>query len=132
MFRVLPAGALDDLAKFVKEDGVPAGRVLFDFGDPGASMYIVKSGKIRISIPGDHGEEVPLANLGPGEFFGEMALLDGQPRSARATAVDDTDLIEIARESFLQFVGGRPETALAMLAATAKRLRKTDELMRAR
>jgi uncharacterized membrane protein len=132
MFHSLPLTELERLAEIMREDVVPDGRVLFDVGDPGASMYIVKSGKIRISIPGDAGEEVPLAHLGPGEFFGELALLDGQPRSARASAVDATDLYVLSRDSFLSFIGSRPDTALAMLSATAKRLRHTDELMRSR
>lgn len=132
MFHSLAPAELERLAAIMREEKVPEGRVLFDVGDPGASMYVVKSGKIRISIPGDSGEEVQLAQLGPGEFFGELALLDGQPRSARAGAAETTDLYVLSRESFLSFVGSRPETALAMLSATAKRLRHTDELMRSR
>lgn len=132
MFHSLALTELEQLAEIMREEVVPSGRVLFDVGDPGASMYIVKSGRIRISIPGDSGEEVPLAHLGPGEFFGELALLDGQPRSARASAEDETTLWVLSRDTFLSFIGTRPATALAMLSATAKRLRHTDELMRSR
>lgn len=132
MFHALALNDLERLAGMMQEEHVPAGRVLFDVGDPGSSMYIVRRGKVRISIPGEQDEEVTLAQLGAGEFFGELALLDGQPRSARASTAEDTVLYALSRENFLSFVSTRPETALAMLSATAKRLRHTDELMRSR
>lgn len=132
MFLTLPAEERQRIAAMMREENVPEGRVIFEVGDPGASMYIVQSGRIRISIPGDSGVEVQLATLGPGEFFGELALLDQNPRSARATAAEDTVCLSLGRDQFLAFVAARPDTALAMLSATAKRLRHTDELMRSR
>ena len=132
MFQTLPLEERKRLASMMKEDILPAGRILFEVGDPGMSMYIVVKGKIRISIAGDSGEEVQLAALGGGEFFGELALLDQNPRSARATAIEETVLYSLERDNFLKFVGSRPDAALSMLSATAKRLRHTDELMRSR
>ncbi|HVY61901.1 MAG TPA: cyclic nucleotide-binding domain-containing protein [Planctomycetota bacterium] len=132
MFQTLPLAERERLAGLMKEEILPGGRVLFEVGDPGTSMYIVVKGKIRISIAGDSGEEVQLAALGGGEFFGELALLDQNPRSARATAIEETTLYGLDRDNFLKFVGSRPDAALSMLSATAKRLRHTDELMRSR
>jgi len=132
MFQTLPQSERKRLAAMMREENLPAGRILFEVGDPGSSMYIIRSGKIRISIPGDSGEEVSLATLAAGDFFGELALLDQNPRSARATAVDVAQLYSLDREQFLSFVGSRPDAALSMLSATAKRLRHTDELMRSR
>ncbi len=133
MFASLPEADRAQLADVLHEEVIPAGRVLFDVGDPGSSMYIVRSGRVRISIPGESGDEVTLATLGHGEFFGELALLDGQPRSARATVVDaETTVYRLERDEFSAFIATRPGTALAMLSATARRLRHTDELMRSR
>lgn len=132
MFQTLGQTERRQLASYMKEEILPRGRVLFEVGDPGSSLYIIGKGKIRISVPGDSGEEMTLATLGAGEFFGEFALLDGMPRSARATAAEDAKLYSLERESFLTFVGQTPNAALAMLSATVKRLRHTDELMRTR
>ncbi len=122
---------LTSLARVMVFERVPAGKVLFEVGDPGTSMYVVQSGQVRITIP-SAGDHVELARFGPTEFFGELALLDGQSRSARATAVTDSELYVLSRESFLAFIQPRPLAALAMLAFTAKRLRQATELMRVR
>ena len=122
---------LTSLARVMVFERAPAGKVLFEVGDPGTSMYVVQSGQVRITIP-SAGDHVELARFGPTEFFGELALLDGQSRSARATAVSDSELYVLSRESFLAFIQPRPLAALAMLAFTAKRLRQATELMRVR
>jgi uncharacterized membrane protein len=75
---------------------------------------------------------VILAELGPGDFFGEMAMLDGHGRSADATVTDDARLAKLTREDFLAFVDGDPRIALEMLTAVARRLRRTDDLLRHR
>src|SRR5687768_14748024 len=123
MFQTLALSERKRLAELMTDEILPEGRILFEVGDPGTSLYIIGSGKIRISVPGDSGEEVSLATLSQGEFFGELALLDGNPRSARATAIEEARLFSLERENFLTFVGTRPDAALAMLSATAKRLR---------
>jgi uncharacterized membrane protein len=115
----------------MKAEVVPAGRLLFDVGEPGDSMYVVTRGDVRISIPSGP-DQVELASFGPGEFFGELALLDGQARSARAKAAAETELYTLSRDQFLAFIKERPLAALAMLASIAKRLRQTNELMRTR
>src|SRR6185503_17190711 len=102
MFQSLAASDRKRLAGYMKEEMLPAGRILFEVGDPGSSLYIIGRGKIRISVPGDSGEEMTLATLGAGEFFGEFALLDGMPRSARATAAEDAKLYSLERENFMQ------------------------------
>jgi uncharacterized membrane protein len=122
---------LTQLASVMSFERAPAGKVLFEVGDPGSSMYVVQAGQIRITIPST-GDHVELARFGPTEFFGELALLDTQARSARATAVTDAELYVLSRESFLAFIQPRPLAALSMLAFTAKRLRQATELMRVR
>src|SRR5438552_1983711 len=132
MFQTLPLEERRRLASMMREETVPSGRVLFDVGDAGTAMYVIRRGKVRISLASDSGEDITLAALGPGEFFGELALLDQNPRTARATTLDACVLYQLGRDHFLNFVGARPDTALAMLSSTAKRLRHTDDLMRSR
>src|SRR6476661_6535460 len=76
------------------------------------------------------GEDLILAVLGPGDFFGEMALIDGQPRSANAKVVEPTRMAVLTRDHFLSFLGSSPNVAVEMLTALSRRLRRTDELLR--
>jgi uncharacterized membrane protein len=110
----------------------PAGSALFQTGDAGDRMYLVESGRVRIHIRDADGDDVTLAELARGDFFGEMALLDGKPRSASATVIEDARLAVLQREDFHAFVRRDPEVALKMLAAITTRLRRTDDLLRHR
>ena len=93
-------------------------------------MYIIEQGKVRIYVGAEDGHEVTLTELHRGDFFGEMALLDGKPRSADARVAEDARLAVLSREHFLSFVGSNPNVALEMLTALTNRLRHTDELLR--
>ena len=107
-------------------------QVLFQAGDAGDGMYLIEQGQVSISMTGADGHELSIAELGAGDFFGEMAMLDGQPRSARATALQPSRLAILSREHFLSFVQGNSNVALEMLSALAHRLRRTDELLQNR
>jgi uncharacterized membrane protein len=107
-------------------------QVLFRAGDAGDGMYLIEQGKISISMRAADGHEITIAELGQGDFFGEMAMLDGQARSARATAVEPSRLAILSRDQFLSFVHGNANVALEMLSALAHRLRRTDELLQNR
>jgi CRP/FNR family cyclic AMP-dependent transcriptional regulator len=110
-----------------------AGRTpLFRSGDSGDSLYLIESGRVRISIRDADGSDVTLAELAGGDFFGEMALLDGKPRSADATVIEDTRFAILSRENFLKFVHANPDVALKMMSALTQRLRRTDEMLRQR
>jgi len=93
-------------------------------------MYVIERGKVRICVRASDGKEVTLTELGRGDFFGEMALFDGQRRSADAVVVDEARLAVLSREHFLSFMRSTPDIALEMLTAMANRLRHTDELLR--
>jgi len=110
----------------------PAGSVLFREGDPGGAMYLIEGGRVRIHVLDADGDEVTLAELAAGDFFGEMAILDGKPRSATATVTEDARLAVLTRDDFNDFVGRNPEVALSMLGAIAERLRQTSEMLRQR
>src|SRR5260370_13152273 len=93
-------------------------------------MYLIERGKVRIPVRATDGHDVTLTELAVGDFFGEMALLDGQPRSASATVAENARLAVLSREHFLSFMRSNPNGALEMLTALVNRLRHTDELLR--
>ena len=93
----------------------------------GTTMFIITSGKVKISRISDDGREVILSILSEGDFFGEMSLLDGQTRSANVTALDNSELLMLRREEFLQMLYDYPQIAINLLKELAQRIRKSDE-----
>src|SRR4026207_1561882 len=130
LFESLDAEAAHELCELLESLDSKAGAVLFRTGDEGDAMYLVEEGKVRICVRAKDGHEVTLTELHRGDFFGEMALLDGKPRSADARVGEDARLAVLSREHFLSFVRSNPNVALEMLTALANRLRHTDELLR--
>src|SRR5579864_7153469 len=90
------------LATLVQHRKQRMGHVIFMAGDPGDRLYIIKSGRVKICVTSQDGREVTLAHLGPGEFFGELALLDGLPRSSDAVALENCEFLLLRREDFLR------------------------------
>ncbi len=109
-----------------------APRRVFHAGDKGDAMYLIDRGTVRISVTDADGHEVTLTELGEGDFFGEMALIDGHERSASATITDTARLAVLTREDFVAFVTSDNQVMLTMLGAMARRLRRTDNLLRHR
>jgi len=107
----------------------PRGETLFVRGDPGNYLCIIESGSVKIALTSVEGKEMILAVLSAGDFFGELALLDGEPRSADAIMVEDTQLLFLPREQFLHYVESRPRVALHALSVLSRRLRRTDQLV---
>jgi uncharacterized membrane protein len=132
LFGSLDDQAAIDLRELLTIDDIAAGTQLFHKGDSGDAMYLIESGRIRISITDQDAQEVALADLAQGDFFGEMAIIDGRNRSADARVVEDARLAILSRPSFLSFVRANPDVALEMLSALSERLRRTDELLRSR
>jgi uncharacterized membrane protein len=129
--------SLDDhdaagLRSLLKLEVKPAGSVLFRKGEGGDAMYLIEDGRVRIHIRDREGADVTLTELARGDFFGEMALLDGKPRSASATVIEGARLAVLSREHFHDFVRRKPDLALEMLGAITERLRHTDEMLRQR
>src|SRR5438093_8854535 len=93
-------------------------------------MYLIERRKVRICVQAIDGHEVTLTEMGRGDFFGEMALLDGKRRSADARVAEDARLAVLSRDHFLSFMRSNPNVALEMLTALVNRLRHTDELLR--
>jgi CRP/FNR family cyclic AMP-dependent transcriptional regulator len=130
LFESLDSEAAHELCELLESLDCKAGAVLFRTGDEGDAMYLIEEGKVRICVRAKDGHEVTLTELNRGDFFGEMALLDGKPRSADAQVAEDARLAVLSREHFLSFVRSNPNVALEMLTALANRLRHTDELLR--
>jgi CRP/FNR family transcriptional regulator, cyclic AMP receptor protein len=130
LFESLDEAAAKELCGLLETLDRGAGTVLFRAGEAGDAMYLIERGKVRICVQATDGHELTLTELGRGDFFGEMALLDGQRRSANAVVADDARLAMLSREHFLSFMRSTPNVALEMLTALANRLRHTDELLR--
>jgi CRP/FNR family transcriptional regulator, cyclic AMP receptor protein len=129
LFAQLGSGELDRLAALFRRRRYRAGEPVFREGDPGTALYIIDSGEVKILLGGSEGKEVVLSLLPPGEFFGELALLDGEPRSADAVTTVATELLILPRDEFLRFLRDVPPVAINMLAALSRRLRRTDRLV---
>jgi len=132
LFASLTDAAAIELRELLTIKNVPSGTELFHKGDTGDAMYLIETGRVRISIHDDDQKEIVLAELAQGDFFGEMSIIDGRQRSADAYVIEDGRLAILSRDSFLGFVRKNPDVALKMLSALTDRLRRTDELLRSR
>ena len=132
LFASLDDAATTELRSLLITENVSDGAQLFHKGDSGDSMYLIETGRVRISITDEDGKEITLAELAQGDFFGEMSIIDGRQRSADACVIENGRLAILARQDFLAFVRANPDVALGMLGALTDRLRRTDELIRSR
>jgi CRP/FNR family transcriptional regulator, cyclic AMP receptor protein len=132
LFQTLGSREMAELFRLLTTRQIPTGTALFRRDDPGDAMFFIESGRIRISVQDTDGHDTSLAELGVGEFFGEMAMLDGQNRSADAIALEETNLAVLKRDDFRALVRRDPEVALGLLTAMTHRLRRTDNLLRHR
>jgi CRP-like cAMP-binding protein len=101
--------------------------VIFHQGDPGGSLHIINSGRVKIVILSEEGQELLVAILGEGDLLGELALLDGHPRTATAVAVGDTSTYTLDQRGFTDFLAGHPQSTIAVAQSLARRLREADE-----
>jgi CRP/FNR family transcriptional regulator, cyclic AMP receptor protein len=132
LFEHVGAEDLARLAEFIDLCVLPAGETLFKTGEPGESLYLVRSGEVELFIKDTAGQKILLAIAGPGEVFGELALLDRGPRTATALALSDAELLELDRDDLLLLFQKSPQAALRLLAAMSHMTRKADELLRTR
>lgn len=119
--------ALADSLELVK---LSAGQALFNYGDPGDSLYIVRSGEVEIFFKNDTGERVVLEIASPGDFFGELSLLDSGARSASAVATQDLEALRLDRDDLDRFLRSHPAAALDLLTVMGRRLRHNVEQLR--
>ncbi|HSP62291.1 MAG TPA: DUF1003 domain-containing protein [Pyrinomonadaceae bacterium] len=132
LFASLDDEAAGELRDLLRTRDVAAGVALFRAGDDGDAMYLIESGRVRIAITDDDKKTITLAELAQGDFFGEMAIIDGKQRSADAIVSEPARLAILSRDNFLRFIRNNPTVALEMLSATFGRLRRTDKLLQQR
>ena len=122
-FTGVDAATVDLVCQHLSEEALPADHVVFEDNAPGDHLYIVESGSLKISKMLDNGQEHVVAELGPGEMFGEMALLEDKPRSARVTTRTPTRLLAMSRQTFDTLIEGHPTVIVYLLKLISARLR---------
>lgn len=126
VFGALAPTQIERLVAMAHPRRVARDCTLFSKGDPGTELFAVVSGTVKITVPSSDGREAVITLLHSGEIFGEIALLDGRPRTADAVAMTDCDLMVIERRDFLSFVHNEPKVAIKLIALLCARLRIAD------
>lgn len=129
IFADLPNEEIQALSSVTKRRTFRAGEVIFHRDDPGQVLYMIKDGKVKICIIGPDGQEVSLAVLGKGDYFGEFSLLDSLPRSTDAVALEKVECYTLQRSDFHNAILKNPKIAILVLEALTKRLRNTDQMV---
>lgn len=127
LFSNLSDEELTQLAHIARERRFDRNQIIFYEGDLGGSLYIIVSGTVKIVIMADDGREHILGLLHDGDFFGEVSLIDGEPRSATAIAQDKVNIVMISRDDFVRLLRENPEMSLKIMVTLCDRLRKTDK-----
>src|SRR5450759_403679 len=128
LFRGVPEDELDALARRLLVRQYTRNQLIFSHGDPGDGLYIVVKGHVSISRQNPDGDELIFGLCEPGEYFGELSLFDGEPRSATATSVDDSSIFFLPRGAFREFLTGHPGAVLKCLEVVVGQLRRCTEL----
>jgi uncharacterized membrane protein len=130
LFANLPAAERAELSQLLKSKKFAANQPVVWLGEQGDDFYIVHSGKVAVSAPDENGKEVVLTTLTSGQFFGEISLLDGGPRTATVRTLTDASMLVLVREDFLNFLRRHPDAAIYMLTILGQRQRETNEKLR--
>jgi CRP/FNR family transcriptional regulator, cyclic AMP receptor protein len=128
LFESLTEEDLHSLSNRLEEIDYDEGATIFQQGEDGSSLFVIEDGAVEISY-GEGRGKVVLANLFTGQYFGELSLFDGAPRSATASATKRSRLIRLDRDDLVDFVNKNPPAALRIIAEMSERLRQTNELM---
>ncbi len=118
---------IENLSKLVKLQTFKGEEIIFNQEDKGDALFIIQTGRIKVSLFSEAGKEIILSILKEGDFFGEMALIDGEPRSANVTAIDPTELLILERIDFMNYLKQSPDLTLMLLIEMSRRLRIADD-----
>ncbi|TQL52289.1 transcriptional regulator [Ornithinicoccus hortensis] len=127
LFAALDETSAQRLMESMQRTQLHRSETVFNEGDPGDSLYIILTGKVKLARTSGDGRESLMSVLGPGEMFGELSLFDPGPRLSSAIAVADTKLISLGHQDLTEFLTAHPEVSMQMLAGMAHRLRRTNE-----
>jgi uncharacterized membrane protein len=130
LFALLDDEESESLCSLMETAHFDKGDTVFNAGDAGDSIYIIRSGRVEVYIENYEGHKIILRENEPGDVFGDISLLDGGPRTATAVAVDDTDTLTLDRDQLLELVTKHPHAGLDLLTVMGHRLRATNELLR--
>lgn len=128
-FENLQVEELEHLSTVLRSRRYARGEVIFHQGDVGTALFIVRKGQVAIRLSSEDGREVTLSLLDRGHVFGELALLDDEPRSTDAVARDEVDLLSLQREDFRKFLEERPQVAMRMLASLSRQVRRVTQMV---
>ena len=126
LFSGLQRDEIQRFAELTRERSYPKGSVILFQDDPGDALFVLRAGRVKVVLIGEDGREVILGVLEPGAHFGELALIDDQPRSAHVIAMEDAQLLILRREDFRRRVEANPSVAWALLTELSRRLRRAD------
>lgn len=127
LLRHVSDADLQALAHLVRERREPKGALILSQGNEGDALFLIRSGQVKVTVIAEDGREVILSVLGQGSFFGEMALIDDEPRSAHVFAMADTTLLVLRREDFRARLAGSPGLSVSLLRELSRRLRRADD-----
>ena len=126
LFSGIDPTELSQLTEVTREKQYPKGSIIVFADDPGDSLFVVREGRVKVVLVAEDGREVILGVLGVGDHFGELSLIDEQPRSAHVIAMEDSTLLVLRREDFRRRVEATPQLAWALLVELSRRLRRAD------
>jgi CRP/FNR family transcriptional regulator, cyclic AMP receptor protein len=130
LFKLLDDDERATLAEHLEVVTHPAGFMMWEYGDPGDSFYVIRSGEVEMFLKDDTGGRILLERARPGEHFGELSFLDEGCRSASVVVTEDLEAVRLDREDLEQFLKMKPAAALDLLAAMGNRLRQTTDKLR--
>ncbi|MCX5867181.1 MAG: Crp/Fnr family transcriptional regulator [Proteobacteria bacterium] len=128
-FRRMEPELKKHLLKLVQLRRFEREGVILTQEEAGTSLYFIFEGRVKVVLYGEDGKEITLSTLGTGAFFGEMAMIDGEPRSASVVALEETGLLIITQKDFLGLIRRYPRVAIEFLSEMSRRLRKADEMI---
>ncbi len=130
LFTNVPAELVEALGEYSKRRHYPKDSILFMEGDDSNHLYILESGRVRVFVSGEDGKQFVLNYLVAGDYFGELALIDGKPRSASVMTVADSVIVTISRDDFRRFITDNPDVALALMCQLVTRIRTLTDSAR--
>jgi len=130
LFQELQEKELTEIATSYRNVNYPAGNMIVMTEDFGQTFYVVEEGRVKISLASDNLQEVTISLLGPGDFFGEMSILDESPRAADVVALSDVRLLVIQKDNFLAHLNKYPSISINLLRVFCERLRKINKRVR--
>jgi CRP-like cAMP-binding protein len=129
VFRDMPQEMVDEIARVVEARVLQPGTKIFNRGDPGDSFWIIQSGSVRVFRSDNEGLEITLSRLGPGQSFGEMALLTGEARSASVETLEETRALVLTKEHFDQVLRSHPEVSLTFIKQLSSWLKRDEQAL---